>query len=740
MDQKTFIVKGMDCADCALKIEKGVRLLEGVDSARVDFATGLLHVEGQAERQAVQRRVEALGYALEDKPAAGDEKKGKDAPIGALRGFWAYLLARAETRLALAGGGLLLLSLLAQALGLAPTAVRAVQITALVVAGYPIARGALAALWINRDFSINLLMMIAAIGAVIIGETAESATLIFLFAISEALEGYTADRARRVLGEMTDLAPTSAVRLSASGEEVVPVGSLRIGDEILVRAGERIPMDGVIQSGSSAVNQAPITGESLPVEKTPGDAVFAGTVNGGGALAVRVTRRVEDTTIQRIIRLIEQAQSVRAPTQRFIDRFAQIYTPLMVLLAVLIAAIPTLFFGQPFWNTSDGVGWLYRALALLVIACPCALVISAPVTIISAITAGARQGVLFKGGAFLEALSGIQVFAFDKTGTLTNGRPVVTAFRAVDCPETAPAQQEACTADGDCVYCGDVLALASALERRSAHPLAGSVVSAAAQLGLAERYAPALDVVALAGSGLQGTVNGKRATVGSHPLFEREHPHQEALCDWVQAAENQGNTTMLVCDGDRVRGFIALADTVRDSSRETIASLHALGRQTAILTGDNPAAAGAIAGQLGIDHVRAGLLPEEKVEAVRDLGRSYGKVAMVGDGINDTPALAASSLGIAMGGAGSAQAMETADVVLLGGDLRQLPFAVRLSRFARRLIRQNVIISLATKLAFILLAMAGLTSLWLAVIADVGVSLVVTLNGLRANRFEQAPR
>ena len=341
---------------------------------------------------------------------------------------------------------------------------------------------------------------------------------------------------------------------------------------------------------------------------------------------------------------------------------------------------------------------------------------------------------LFKGGAFLEALSAIQIFAFDKTGTLTNGRPVVTAFRAVDCPETVPAENPAAM-DGGCGTCNDVLALASALERRSAHPLAGSVVSAAAQLGLMELYPPALEVVTLAGSGLQGMVNGKLATIGSHTLFERDHPHQQALCNWVQAAEELGQTTMLVCDGDRVRGYIALADTLRDSSRATVSALHALGKQTAVLTGDNPAAAGAIAGQLGIDHVRAGLLPEEKVTAVRELSAQFGPVGMVGDGINDTPALAAAALGIAMGGAGSAQAMETADIVLMGGDLRQLPFAVRLSRFAHRLILQNVAISLATKLLFILLAMAGLTSLWLAVLADVGVSLVVTLNGLRANRY-----
>ena len=335
MDKNIYIVKGMDCAECALKIEKGVRQVEGITSARVDFATGLLHVEGQANPDVIHRRVQALGYGLEAKTPAGQAAQKQTAPGGAVTGFWIFLAGRAETRLALLGGLLLLVSVLAQVLGLAPGVVQAIQILALGVAGYPVARSALVTLWINRDFSINLLMTIAAIGAVVIGDTAESATLIFLFAISEALEGYTADRARRVLGEMSDLAPSSAVRILANSEEVVPVEALHIDDEILVRPGERIPIDGVVHSGASAVNQAPITGESLPVEKTIGSPVFAGTVNGSGALTVRVTHRAEDTTIQRIIHMIEQAQSVRAPTQRFVDRFAKVYTPLMVLIAAI---------------------------------------------------------------------------------------------------------------------------------------------------------------------------------------------------------------------------------------------------------------------------------------------------------------------------------------------------------------------------------------------------------------------
>jgi Zn2+/Cd2+-exporting ATPase len=358
-------------------------------------------------------------------------------------------------------------------------------------------------------------------------------------------------------------------------------------------------------------------------------------------------------------------------------------------------------------------------------------VISAPVTIISAITSAARRGVLFKGGAYLEALAEIDIFAFDKTGTLTQGQPVVTLFRAVDCLEGPHAQNGGCTA------CDEVLALASALERRSAHPLAHSVISAAVDRAIIERYPAAEQVTALAGSGLQGWVNGGLATIGSHRLFDKDHPHQDTLCDWVNQAENRGQTTMLVCDGARVRGFIAAADTTRPNSAQAVAGLKNLGKRTAMLTGDNPAAAAAIGKELGMDHIQASLLPEEKVMAVQNLAARFGRTAMVGDGINDAPALAVASLGIAMGGAGSAQAMETADIVLMGSDLSQLPFAVRLSRFAHRLIQQNIIISLGTKVIFITLALAGLTPLWLAILADVGVSLLVTANGMRAQQFER---
>ena len=484
---RVYQVAGLDCADCARTVEKGVAGLPGVRAARVDFAAAQLFLEGDVPPAVVQARVVALGYQLQ---APAPRPAGTSPAAGALPRFWRYLLSRPETRLALAGGlGLGTAWLLEQA-GAPALAIQGLLAASLLTAGAPIARSGLTALVLTREFTINLLMTIAAVGALLIGEPWEAASLIVLFALAEALEGYTAERARDSVRGLAELAPARAVRLEAGGEVEVAVDSLAVGDRVLVRPGERVPADGEVMAGLSAVNQAAITGESLPAAKAPGDPVFAGTVNGDGALEVRVARPAADSTLSRIIRLMETSQAARAPSQRLIDRFARVYTPAVVVLAALVAAVPPLFFGQPFWDTAEGHGWLYRALALLVIACPCALVISAPVTVISALTAAARRGVLIKGGRHLEQLAGVRVFAFDKTGTLTRGEPALMAARAVEC---AGAER--------CAHCDDVLALASALERRSAHPLARAVVTAAAERGLADVYAPAEDLTALAGRG-----------------------------------------------------------------------------------------------------------------------------------------------------------------------------------------------------------------------------------------------
>ncbi|MCB9454153.1 MAG: heavy metal translocating P-type ATPase [Anaerolineaceae bacterium] len=738
MPQQTYTIGGMDCANCAREVETGVSKLTGVRLARVDFATGKLVLDGDVPFETLKARVEALGKTIEDKPGK------KAAPVVASRtrggviGFWDYLWARHETRLALAGGGLILLTLVASLLFPLPSGLVSVAYTlAMVLAVYPIARNGVNTLFINREFNINLLMTIAAVGAVVIGEHLEAATVIFLFAVGEALEGYTADRARDSLRQLVALAPATAIRLSDGSESVVAVDDLVVGDMILVKPGERVAMDGRITSGESAVNQSAITGESMPVYKGVDDEVFAGTVNGDGTLHVAVTRLAADNTLSRIIQLVEEAQSVRAPSQRMVDRFAHYYTPAVVVIALLVALVPPLLFGAPFYDTADSHGWFYRALALLVISCPCALVISTPVTIISAITAAARRGVLVKGGAHLEALGRVRAFAFDKTGTLTQGRPEVMLLRSVACvtdhfTPSAPGTHEYVPT---CEPCDDMLALAAAVESRSTHPLAQAILAEAREHGLAERYAPAEGVQTLAGRGVQGQVNGKTVTVGSHTLFDLEHPHSAELCVLIDAAEAQGQTAAMISDGDKVHGFVAIADKARDDSAAVIHTLQTLGLHTVMLTGDNAAVAGVIGAEVGVDAVRAGLLPAEKVDAVRDLLAEYGAVAMVGDGINDTPALATATVGIAMGGAGSAQALETADIALMADDLAQLPYAVRLARFARSLIRQNITLSFGMKLGFMVLAIAGGASLWMAVFADVGMSLIVTLNGMRPLRM-----
>jgi Zn2+/Cd2+-exporting ATPase len=722
MTTQQFRIGGMDCAGCAREVETGVAQLSGVRTVSVDFATAKMTLDGDIPFPHLQKRVEALGKTIE----SADEELPYVAKRGGFLGFWDYLLERRPTQLALVGGaGVLLTFLLSVAVALPPIVEAALYTISLLVTLIPIARSGLTTLWINREFNINLLMSIAAIGAMAIGEYLEGATVIFLFAIGEALEGYTADRARDSLRSLMALKPQEAIQLQGQNEQIVPVAALRVGDTILVKPGAAIPMDGEILTGASGINQAPITGESVPVAKSVGDEVFAGTLNGEATLTVRVTRLAKDNTLSRIIKLVEEAQSVRAPSQRLIDRFAHYYTPAVVVMALLVATLPPLLFNQPFWDTATTHGWLYRALAMLVIACPCALVISTPVTVISAITAAARRGVLIKGGAHLEALGQIRAFAFDKTGTLTEGKPAVLFYRSLAC-ETGEI----------CAECDDVLALAAAVERRTTHPLAQAVVSAAEQRALANTYQPAANVELLAGRGVRGTVKNRAVTLGSHALFDAEFPHSDTLCRVVNMVESDGRTTMLLAEGEEVRGYIALADAPRDDSANVVKELNALGLQTVMLTGDNATVARTIAESVGVTDVRAGLLPAGKVTAVQELMAQHGYVAMVGDGINDTPALAAATVGIAMGGAGTPQAVETADIALMADDLRQLPFAVRLARFARSLIQQNVILSFGLKAIFLVLAFFGITSLWIAILADVGMSLVVTLNGMRPLRLK----
>ena len=686
---RAFEIGNMDCAGCAREVETAVLRLDDVHFAEVDFLSERMELIGPVPFERLRSQIEALGKTIRPIDQAAPVT---DPPHrGGVLGFWDFLRARPASRMAIYGGALLLTAIMIDLLtAAAPEFKQLLYVLAMAVAMKPIAQSGINTLRINREFNINMLMTIAAIGALILGEFLEAATVIFLFAIGEALEGYTADRARDSLRGLVALKPLRAKRIIDQGTEWVPVEELRVADKIRVLPGERIPMDGNIVAGSSAVDQAHITGESLPIMKTIGAEVFAGSINGEAVLDVRVSRLSEDNTLSRIIAMLHEAQARRAPSQRLIDRFARVYTPAVALAAVAVALIPPLIFGQPFWDSNDGTGWLYRALSMLVIACPCALVISTPVTVISAITASARRGVLIKGGAHLEALAGIKALAFDKTGTLTRGKLEVVATRTDNC-------------DGEpCASCDDMIALAAAVEAQSTHPFAQAILSAAHAQGL--QLSPAAAVRNLTGQGMRGEVNGKSVTIGSHSYFENEFAHSAQLCDTARAVESRGQSAVMVHDGEVVRGVIALADTPRDESPRVVTELREMGITSLMLTGDNNTVAGSIAARVGVDHYRADLLPGDKVDAVENLRTQYGQVAMVGDGINDTPALAAATVGIAMGAAGSAQAMEAADIVLMADKLDALPKTIRRARLARNLIRENIALAIGLKAVFLLLA------------------------------------
>jgi Cd2+/Zn2+-exporting ATPase len=735
----SLTINGLDCAECARTLEQGVGAMGGVHKAEVSFTLARLTLDfdpQETDERAVVARVRELGYDVE-------------SPERERRGLWATIRRYQGGVLAGTAGVLIVLAFALRLVGVPDVVSHKLYIIATLAAGYPGARAAWAALRTARTLDMNVLMTLAAAGALAIGEFEEGAVVTFLFALGNLLEGYTLDRARNAIRALMDLTPLQATRLpplsspphpstslrtsvgeiegglpSPAGEieggqeEVVPVEALSIGDRIVVRPGERIPMDGRVLEGESAVNQAPITGESMPVEKEPGDEVFAGTVNGSGALVIEVTRLARDNTLARIIQMVEEAQAQKAPSQRFVDRFARVYTPVVVVGALLVAAVP------PLVGLGAFVDWLYRALVLLVIACPCALVISTPVTIVSGIARAARAGVLIKGGVYLEQAGALRVVAFDKTGTLTQGRPVVVAGRCGDHDDDASPEA--------CANCRDLLAMAAAVEARSEHPLAQAVVEQARAFGVDTTYAPAESVEALAGVGVRGRVAGHDVTVGSHAHIHGDD-HTATFCDEVAEATAKGQTIVLVEDACCERqGYVAVADALRETAPQVVADLGRAGIQrTVMLTGDNEDAARAIAAQVGVDELHAGLLPEQKVEAVEGLLAEYGQVGMVGDGINDAPALARASVGIVMGAAGSDAALETADIALMGDDLTKLPFTMRLSRRALAIIRQNIAFSLLIKAVFLALALAGAATLWMAVFADMGASLLVTLNGMR---------
>ena len=697
--ESVFKIEGMDCHEEVAILEKRLKKLAGLEAFDADVLSQRLKIKYDAAKLNTSAIAEAVAQTgmrawLEH-----------DAPSGPA--------PSAETRrLFVATSGVLVAA--GMALGYAGVDRRigiAVYAAAIASGGvYSVRRALHAARSLALD--INVLMLVAVAGAMVLGQWSEGAAVVFLFALAQLLEARAMERARGAIRALMDLTPAEALVRSAGPVmefRRVPVDEIAIGDVMIVKPGEKIPLDGRVVDGESHVNQAPVTGESLPVEKRPGDEVFAGTINGRGSLDVAVTRRRADSTLARIIEMVERAQSQRAPSQTFVERFARIYTPSVLILAVAIGILPPLVAGA-----SWGV-WIYRALVLLVISCPCALVISTPVSVVSALAAAARKGVLIKGGVHLERLAGVRCVAFDKTGTLTKGE-----LRVADVVSLNGVGPER------------ILQLAASLEVRSEHPIAAAIVSRARGQQIA--LAPVERFQSLPGLGAQASVDGALVVIGNHRLFEERGICSEdvhARLDTLAA----GGQTMVIVGGERPFGVIGVSDQPRESARDAVQMLRDHGiRHVAMLTGDHEAAARAIGQAVGVDEVLAGLLPADKVEAVAALRRRHGSVAMVGDGINDAPALAAADVGIAMGVAGTAAALETADVALMADELLKIPYALRLSRATVRNIRANIAFSIALKSAFLVMAVMGLATLWMAVVADMGASLIVIANALRLLR------
>lgn len=706
-----FRVYGMDCAEevTTLKRELGP-LVGGAEHLDFDILRGRLTVLPSAS----SRGVDALLDAIARTGMRAEVWRDEVAPSSSTAGFSARSLATliscVAILLAIAIHSTLAGSLRA-GLGFVenpvPWPARLMYLLGTIAGAWFVAPKALYSLRRLRP-DMNLLMVVAVLGALAIGEWFEAAAVAFLFALSLLLESWSVGRARRAVEALLDLTPpTVRLRMEDGQELSVSPNDVQVGSLFIVKPGERIPLDGEITEGQSVVNQAPITGESVPVSKQPGETVFAGTINGDGAIIVRSTKPAAETTLATIIRMVGEAHSRKAPSEQWVERFARVYTPVVMVLAVLVAVIPPVLFSQP-WDR-----WVYSALVLLVIACPCALVISTPVSIVAALAAAARQGVLIKGGVFVEAPARLQAIAFDKTGTLTAGQPSVVEV----VPLSGHTERE-------------LLERALALELRSEHPLAQAIVRHTEALGIAP--IPADDVQIIQGKGVSGQFNGRLFWLGSHRFLEERMQETPAMHDRLNELASTGRSVIVVGNDDHVCGFIALADEVRSTTRDTLQSLRDLGIQHLVmLTGDNAATASVVAKRVGIDEIRSELLPQDKVLAVEELVRKYQTVAMIGDGVNDAPALARASIGIAMGAAGTDAAIETADIALMTDDLSRLPWLIGHSRRTLSIIRQNIVFSLAVKLLFVGLTFAGVATLWSAIAADTGASLLVIFNGLR---------
>lgn len=696
MTEKTYRIEGLSCTNCAGKFEKNVKQLPGVTSATVNFGASKISVEGQTTIEELEEAGAFENLIIRDDQENDEQVRSKESFI------------KRNIALIISLGFILVAVISQLSLGEDHLLTKALYILAIIIGGFDLFNEGFSDL-IKLDFSMESLMTIAIIGAAFIGEWAEGSIVVILFAISEALERFSMDKARQSIRSLMDIAPKEALIRRNNVEQLVSVDKIDIDDIMIIKPGQKIAMDGLVINGHSSVNQAAITGESVPVEKQLDDEVFAGTLNEEGVLEVKVTKKVTDTTIAKIIHLVEEAQGERAPAQAFVDKFAKYYTPFIIIMALLIVVVPPLFFGGD-WNK-----WLYQGLSILVVGCPCSLVISTPVSIVSAIGNAAKNGVLVKGGVYLEEIGHLRAIAFDKTGTLTKGKPVVTDFIAT-------------SSETDINY----LSIISSLESLSQHPLASAILNEADKTNVDYKSIQIEDFQSITGKGLTGIHQNIRYYIGSPKLFSASVIEETAVKVQYRQFQEQGKTAMYFGTDEQILGVIAVADEVRDSSAAVISELHKLSiEHTIMLTGDNTKTAESIGKQLGVTEIKGDLMPQEKLDSIKALRTTYNKVAMVGDGINDAPALAASTVGIAMGGAGTDTALETADVALMGDDLQKLPFIVRLSRQTLKVIKQNITFSLGIKLLALLLVIPGWLTLWIAIVADMGATLLVTLNGLR---------
>lgn len=702
MSSKEYRVEGLSCPDCSAKFEKNVKELPEVTDAKVSFSVGKISVTGDVSIEEIEKAgaFEKLRIIDESVVKTDNENTKKNK----IKENWTLIVS-----IILIISAFIYQSFYGET---APVTI-GLYITAILIGGFSLFKEGIADL-LKLNFSMQALMTVAIIGASIIGQWSEGSIVVILFAVSEALERFSMDKARQSIRSLMDIAPKEALVVRDGVEELIHVNEIKVNDIMIIKPGQKIAMDGVIVTGRSSVNQAAITGESVPIEKKVDDEVFAGTLNEEGLLEVEVTKLVTDSTIAKIIHLVEEAQNERAPAQAFVDKFAKYYTPAIMMIALLVVVVPPLFFGGD-WNP-----WLYQGLSLLVVGCPCSLVISTPVSIVSAISNAAKNGVLIKGGIYLEEVGGLQAIAFDKTGTLTEGEPVVTDYMSVDSSKES-----------------DNFMKIAVLESYSQHPLASAIMKELSHRKLSIDHITIDNFTSITGKGVQADIDGVTYFIGSSKLFDTELNQNESLKAQYELLQKEGKTAMIFGTSTEILAIIAVADKLRETSQSVITQLHQAGiKHTIMLTGDNQHTAQAIGQEVGVTDIKGDLMPQDKLDYIKSLKNDYSKVAMIGDGVNDAPALAAASVGIAMGGAGTDTALETADIALMGDDLEKLPFLIRLSRKTLSIIKQNITLSLVLKLLALLLIIPGWLTLWLAIVADMGATIFVTLNGLRLMKIK----